>query len=75
MELSHLALITQVNNVVYTEKNDNNDKNESLEGTLCIASHHLILSSRQAIGQEITVRINKRAINIFYLNQLKVLFN
>lgn len=49
-------LIPQVDNVVLIDKNDGNSK--SLDGTLCISGHHLILSSRQNDGQELWVNTN-----------------
>ncbi|XP_043503678.1 myotubularin-related protein 9 isoform X2 [Polistes fuscatus] len=51
MECGHLILIPKVDNVVLIDKSDGNNK--SLEGTLCISSHNLILSSRQGDGQEL----------------------
>ncbi|XP_014613270.1 PREDICTED: myotubularin-related protein 9 [Polistes canadensis] len=51
MECGHLILIPKVDNVVLIDKSDANNK--SLEGTLCISSHNLILSSRQGDGQEL----------------------
>ncbi|XP_032665262.1 myotubularin-related protein 9 isoform X1 [Odontomachus brunneus] len=44
-------LIPQVDNVVLIDKSDGSNK--SLDGTLCISGHHLILSSRQNDGQEL----------------------
>lgn len=50
-------LIPQVDNVVLFDKSDGNNK--SMDGTLCISGHHLILSSRQDDGQELWVGVNK----------------
>ncbi|EZA57170.1 hypothetical protein DMN91_006717 [Ooceraea biroi] len=44
-------LIPQVDNVVLIDRSDGNNK--SMDGTLCISGHHLILSSRQDDGQEL----------------------
>lgn len=54
MECGHLILIPKVDNVVLIDKSDGNNK--SLEGTLCISSYNLILSSRQDDEQELWVR-------------------
>ncbi|KAG7205796.1 hypothetical protein KM043_007741 [Ampulex compressa] len=51
MEVVDFILIPKVDNVVLTDKSDGNNK--SLDGTLCISGHHLILSSRQDDGQEL----------------------
>lgn len=48
-------LIPQVDNVVLIDKSDGSNK--SLDGTLCISGHHLILSSRQNDGQELWVNM------------------
>jgi len=46
-------LIPQVDNVVLIDRSDGSNK--SMDGTLCISGHHLILSSRQDDGQELWV--------------------
>ncbi|XP_015516542.1 myotubularin-related protein 9 [Neodiprion pinetum] len=53
MELSDFILVTKLDNVVLTDRSDGTDKNSSLDRTLCITGHHLILSSRQAVSQEL----------------------
>lgn len=58
-------LIPQVDNVVLIDKNDGNNK--SLDGTLCISGHHLILSSRQNDGQEFWVNIDKLSYTYGYV--------
>lgn len=50
-------LIPQVDNVVLVDRSDGNNK--SMDGTLCISGHHLILSSRQDDGQELWVGVDK----------------
>lgn len=57
-------LIPQVDNVVLIDKNDGNSR--SLDGTLCISGHHLILSSRQNDGQELWVSANKLSLTHAY---------
>ncbi|XP_076173039.1 myotubularin-related protein 9 [Ptiloglossa arizonensis] len=51
MELSDLILIPNLDNVVLINKSDGNSK--SIDGTLCISSHHLLCSSRQDDRQEL----------------------
>ncbi|XP_012264110.2 myotubularin-related protein 9 [Athalia rosae] len=53
MEFADLILVPKVDNVVLTDKSDETDRNPSLDGTLCISGHHLILSSRQVASQEL----------------------
>lgn len=48
-------LIPQVDNVVLIDRSDGSNK--SMDGTLCISSHNLILYSRQDDGQELWVGI------------------
>ena len=55
MEFADLILIPKVDNVILTDKSDENDKSSSLNGTLCISGHHLILSSRREVPQELWV--------------------
>ncbi|CAK9817987.1 Myotubularin-related protein 9 [Anthophora quadrimaculata] len=51
MELCDLILIPNLDNVILIDKSDGNSK--SIDGTLCISSHHLLWSSRQGDGQEL----------------------
>lgn len=51
MELSDLILIPKVDNVALIDKSDENGK--SIDGRLCISSHHLLWSSRQSDGREL----------------------
>ncbi|KAF3423443.1 hypothetical protein E2986_07493 [Frieseomelitta varia] len=51
MELGDLILIPKLDNVVLVDKSDGNGK--SIDGRLCISSHHLLWSSRQDNGQEL----------------------
>ena len=51
-------LISKVDNVILTEKCKEKSVTNKLEGTLCISSHHLILSSRQKDNlQELWVKL------------------
>lgn len=69
MEFVDLILVPKVDNVVLTDRSDQTDKNSSLEATLCITGHHLILSSRQAVSQELWVMIldPQSTLDNFYL--------
>ena len=58
MEFAEYISVHQVDNVLLTDKTDDNRKGSSIEGTLCITGHHLILSSRQAERHELWVRNN-----------------
>ncbi|XP_050587322.1 myotubularin-related protein 9 isoform X2 [Bombus affinis] len=51
MELGDLILIPKLDNVALVNKSDGNYK--SIDGRLCISSHHLLWSSRQGDGQEL----------------------
>ncbi|KAK0182813.1 hypothetical protein PV327_000910 [Microctonus hyperodae] len=51
MEFSELILIPKVDGVVLTERT--NEKQPSLEGTLCLSGHTLLLSSRQDLKKEL----------------------
>lgn len=57
MEFAEFISVHQVDNVILTDKTDENRKGFSLEGTLCITGHHIILSSRQEDHQELWVGI------------------
>lgn len=60
MELGDLILIPKLDNVALVNKSDGNYK--SIDGRLCISSHHLLWSSRQGDGQELWVRSNVKII-------------
>ncbi|XP_015603918.1 myotubularin-related protein 9 [Cephus cinctus] len=53
MEFAELILVTKLDNVLLTDKSDENNKIASMEGTLCVTGHQLILSSRQDTGKEL----------------------
>lgn len=60
MELGDLILIPNLDNVALIDKSDGNNK--SIDGTLCISSHHLLWSSRQDNGQELWVKLMKKKL-------------
>lgn len=62
MELSDLILIPKVDNVALIDKSDENGK--SIDGRLCISSHHLLWSSRQSDGRELWVQFITKIILI-----------
>lgn len=53
MEFAELILIPKLDGVVL-----HSPLNESVDGTLCITGHHLILSSRREGAQELWVSAN-----------------
>lgn len=55
MDLANFISISKVDNVVLMDKTDG--KNKSLDCTLCVSSHHLIVSPRKNLGQEVWVSL------------------
>lgn len=72
MELSDLILIPNLDNVVLINKSDGNSK--SIDGTLCISSHHLLCSSRQDDRQELWVHFTMNSILLLYIIILNNMF-